>query len=308
MRNLWFKHLVRLNLPVYQYESDKMKIIYAGYSSIKRNYFVRMLLDRNSPHTFLGRRWFWKIPDLIKSYNIDMVISEISQIALNSTRKWNGYILPVWAEMIINIDQPISEISKRGVTDFSNVTRRIRKYNLTCEILTDKESLNYFNEKIYLPYITNRHGDEALIDDLNKMWESSPSSSVMAVRENGIIVGGALIKKSGDSLELVRVGLLDGNEEYRRHGVIGALYYFGILEGQKAGCKHFSVGGTRPFLTDGLTKYKMGLGAEFVEDIVPGSECVWLGFNDNSNCAKEYMHNNPFMYINEDYKLLKYRI
>ena len=33
----WLKHLARLYLPVYQYESDTMRIAYAGYSSIKKD-------------------------------------------------------------------------------------------------------------------------------------------------------------------------------------------------------------------------------------------------------------------------------
>ena len=50
--------------------------------------------------------------------------------------------------MKINIDRPIREICKRSVSDFSDVKRMIRKYNLTYEMLTEKESFNYFNDKL----------------------------------------------------------------------------------------------------------------------------------------------------------------
>lgn len=104
----------------------------------------------------------------------------------------------------------------------------------------------------------------------------------------------------------MRLGLLDGNEEYLRHGVVGALYYFGILEGQKMGCRYFSVGGTRPFLTDGLTKYKIGLGAEFVSDHSLTREYLWFGMNENSSGAKEFIHNNPFVHLHKDQRLIKH--
>ena len=304
MTTEWLKQMARLYLPVYQYESETIRIVYAGYSSIKKNYYVRLILGRSNHPIFLGRRWFWEMPDLIKSYNLDMVIAEISPIALNYFQKYNGYIVPEWATMKINIDRPMSEICKDSVTDFSNVTRRIRKYNLTYEILTDIESFNYFNDKIYVPFITKRHREEAWIDDLTKIWKLSPAPVLMAIREDGVIVGGSLIRKSGDSLSLMRLGLLDGNEEYLHHGVIGALYYFGILEGKKMGCQYFDVGGTRPFLTDGLTKYKMGLGAEFVSDLSPGKEYLWLGINEGSSAAQEFMHS--VMHINKEYKLVRF--
>jgi hypothetical protein len=232
-----------------------------------------------------------------------MAISEISPIALNHFQKCNGYILPEWTTMRINIDRPMSEICKRSVSDFSDVTRRIRKHNLTYEILTDKKSFNYFNEKMYLPYMTKRHGEEALIDDLNTIWKSSPAPVLIAIMEHGVIVGASLIRKSGESLYFKRMGLLDGNNDYRRHGVIGALYYFGIVEGQRMGCRYFDLGGTRPFLTDGLTKYKMGLGAEFVPELSSRKEYLWLGVNEHSIVAKEFISNNPFMHLNKDFRL-----
>jgi hypothetical protein len=308
MNNPWIKSLARLLLPVYQYESDSAKIVYAGYSSIKKNYHVHLLMDGNSHHTFLGWRWYWKIPDLIKSGNIDMVISEISQYALTHFQKYRGFILPEWAIMRINIDRPIGEICKGSVSDFSDIKRLIRKYNLTYEILTDEESFNYFYNKIYLPYIIKRYGDEALVEDLSTFWKSSSSPFLLAIKENGIIVAESMIRKSGDLIYLMRLGLLDGNEEYKRHGAIGAMYYFSVLEGQKMSCRYLDVGGTRPFLNNGLTKYKMGLGAEFLSEHSSWKEYLWFGMNKNSTFAKEFIRSNPFLYLNNDRKLVIHTI
>jgi hypothetical protein len=234
-----------------------------------------------------------------------MVISEISPIIRNHFHKYNGYIVPEWIMMKINIERPISEICKKSVSDFSDVMRRIRKYNMTYEILTEKESFNYFNDKFYLPYITKRHGEEAWIEDLSILWKSSPSPLLLAIKEEGVIVGTSIIRKSEETLELMRLGLLDGNEEYMRHGVIGALYYYSILEGQKMGCKYLDVGGTRPFLTDGLTKYKIRLGAEIESTLAPTAVNLWIGVNENSNVAAEFMKKNPFIYVKKDLSLAK---
>jgi hypothetical protein len=263
-----------------------------------------MFLDTNQ-FTFLGRRWFSGIENLIVSENLDLVISEISPLSIKHFQECSGFIIPGWTNTRINIDRPLSEICHRNVSDFSNVVRRIRKYNLTYEILTKPEDFEFFNERIYIPYISKRYAEEASMDDLDKSWNSSPSV-IMAVKEQGAIVGASLIRKSEDSLVLKRLGLLDGNDEYRLHGVIGALYYFGIVEGQKTGCRFFDLGGTRPFLTDGLTKYKMGLGAEFVTELSPQKEYLWMGINKDSAQAKNLLDENPFMHITRDFKLIKY--
>ena len=301
----WFKYLARLYLPIYQYESETAKIIYAGYSSVKKNYYVNLLLAGNNHHTFLGRRLFWKIPNLLKTHNLDMIVSEISPITLNHFQKCNGYVVPEWITMKINIDRPISEICQRRVSDFPDVLRKIRKYELTYEVLKEKENYDQFYNNFYLPYITKRHGEEAWIEDLNLMWSSSPSPFLIAIKEGGVIVAEAIVKKSEDCLFLLRLGLLDGIEEYRNHGVIGAIYYFSIVEAQKLGCRDLDVGGTRPFLTNGLTKFKFGLGAEIVSNHSFKKNYLWLGVNEHSSAAKEFLGSNPFMHLNKDLGLSK---
>jgi len=302
----WLRHMARIYMPVHLCESDKMKIIYAGYSPIKKSYYARLLLNSNFQFTYLGRYWFSGIPNLISSLNLDMIISEISRVTFTHFQNCNGYILPVWTTTRIDIDRPIGEICNSNSTDYPNVKRRIRKYDLTYDILTDNKSFNDFNDKFYLPYITKRHGDEAFIEDLKPIWKSSRGGFLMAIRENGNIVGMSLLVKSGDIIYLKRLGLLDGNDKYRRHGVIGAFYYFGIIEGHKMGCKSLDLGGTRPFLTDGLTKYKLGLGAEFVSNLSPSKEYLWYGVNEKSSAAKEFLSNNPFMHLNRDFKLVRF--
>jgi hypothetical protein len=283
-----------------------MKIAYAGYSSIKKNYFIRFIMDRDYKHTYLGRKWFWEIPNLAKSSNFDLVISEISRISLNHFHKCNGFILPVWANMRINIDMPLGEIFQKRKSVFSNIQRRIRKHNLTYEVLTDKESFKYFMDKFYLPYATKRFREEALIEDLDIEWESSQSPFIMAIKEDGVIVAESFYTKSGDALNYIRLGILDGNEDYLSHGVLGALNYFRILEGQKMGCKYINPGGTRPFLSDGLTMNKIGLGAEFISEYSHWNEYIWIGMNECSSVTREFIRNNPFMHLNRDHMLVKY--
>lgn len=302
MKTEWFKNLARLFLPVYRYESDTMRVAYAGYSSIKKNYYIRHLLNSKNPPVFVGRKMFWQIPGLIESHNLDIVISEISPVILNYFHKHNGYIIPEWIKMRINIDKPLSEICQGSVSDFPDIMRKIRKHNLTYELLNGKENVDNFYEKFYLPYITKRHNAEAWIEDINIIREASLTSFIVAIREEGVTVGTCLVNMEDESLFLTRLGLLDGNDEYRQHGVIGAIYYYCILEGQKMGCRYLQVGGTRAFLTDGLTKFKIGLGAEFITNLSPKKNTfLWLGVNEKSIVAAEFIKNNPVMHINKDF-------
>jgi hypothetical protein len=71
------------------------------------------------------------------------------------------------------------------------------------------------------------------------------------------------------------------------------------------GCRYLNVGGTRPFLTDGLTKFKIGLGAEFTLEQAPTKEYLWFQINEHSVVAKEFIRRNPFMHVNKDFRLVR---
>jgi hypothetical protein len=304
MAKEYLKDSARLLLPLYRFESETIKFIYAGYSSIKKKYYDRLIFGRSTRNKFLGLRCFWMIPSLIRDYNLDMAIAEISPMVLRNFQGYSGYIIPEWEKMRINIDLPLNEICRPRATHFSDVKRLIRKYNLTYEILSDIESFNFFHFRMYLPYVTKRHGGEAWIEDLQSYLNSTPPPELMTIKENGRIVGGVVISKTEDSILLLRLGLLDGNEEYRRHGVIGAIYYFGVLEGQKMALKYVDVGGARPFLSDNLTRFKIGLGAKFVSDLSPTKEYLWLGVNPESSAAMEFMQN--VMHIDKNFNLIRF--
>jgi hypothetical protein len=302
MIKTWLKNIARVYLPVYQYESESKRIIYAGYSTIKKNYYVRFLLGNDSDSNFLGRYWYKKIPDLMNLYHIDMGVVEASRTTIDYFQDCNGYVLPIWINGKINIDRPFEEIINHN--RYRLILKKISSYNLTYDIVTDHESFKDFTDHFYLPFISKRHGNEAYIEDLNELWKTTPELMIMRIKENGITVGMSLFRKSGEQLFLLRVGLLNGNTEYRQHGVIGATYYFSIIEGQKTGCKLIDLGGSRPFLTDGVTCFKKGLGAEFVSERSNRDELIWFTINEKSSAATEFVKNNPFMFFTKDFQLV----
>jgi hypothetical protein len=300
------RRLARTFMPVYECRCCNKKLLYTGYSPIKRNYYARLLLTSEYTSRLVGWRWYSDFSGLVNSGRADFLISEISSTTFDFFRQIQGYILPVWTPARINIDRPECEIFNRNMTHFKDIRRRIRKYNLTCEVLNDEESFRTFNKRFYLPYIKSRHGNEAFLEDLNEMWKVHRHPFLLAIKENETIVGMSFCRVSDDSLHLMRAGLIDGKEEYMCHGIIGAIYYFGVLEGKKQGCKFLDLGGTRPFLTDKLTKYKVGLGAELVLKLSPTKEYLWFAVNENSKVAMDFLSENPFMYLGNDFILRQY--
>ena len=294
------KHLARINLPVYLFEKDGLRVAYAGYSEVKKNYSGRFPFGNDkTPAVLIGRKWFWQIPNLTNSNltGMDIVFAEISLGTMRYFRQASGFVLPEWVTMHINTSLPMSEIRHPSVSHFADIERLIRKHELSLEMSSRTEDVQQFYEEMYLPYMTTRHKDEALIEPLNSFFDPSKDFFVLFIKEKGQRVAAGLIERQADYVHLKRLGVTDGNEQHMRHGAVGAIYYFLYLEAQRLGCTYIDVGGSRPFLTDGLTRYKLGLHAQFHSDHSTWREYLWMGVNPGSARAQAFIRDNPFVYL-----------
>ena len=59
MAKEYLKDSARLLLPLYRFETETIKFVYAGYSSIKKNYYRRLIPGQKHPKQVSG------IPELL---------------------------------------------------------------------------------------------------------------------------------------------------------------------------------------------------------------------------------------------------
>ena len=116
---------------------------------------------------------------------------------------------------------------------------------------------------------------------------------------------------AGASIEFIkgrpflrRLGIVHANEEYMRQGAIGAIYYFLIQELKHRGYDLIDVGGTRPLLKDGLTRYKLSFGARLCKDNSKHT-CVRLMILHDSPGVRSFLTNNPFLFKNQKKNLCR---
>lgn len=92
----------------------------------------------------------------------------------------------------------------------------------------------------------------------------------------------------------------DGDREYVRQGVIGAIYYSLMMEMEERGYEKISFGGARPFLSDGVTRFKWSLNGRLAADSeAPGSMALWLTLIKDSPPLRDFLVDNPFIHFPE---------
>ncbi len=90
-------------------------------------------------------------------------------------------------------------------------------------------------------------------------------------------------------------------EDIMKMGVIGALYYFALVEHRKNNIRRVNIGGTSPLLKDGLTTFKTLLGAKASEYQYQNSVGYKLLALGNSSVVKDFLTSNPFTYLEDDH-------
>jgi hypothetical protein len=180
--------------------------------------------------------------------------------------------------------------------------RLIRKNNLTCEIRNSEADFRFFFERMYIPYISVRHQDAAVLADYNQFLNNifrKKGSQLYFVLKDGEPIAGSIDEIKKDYIRMSGIGILDGREDIKKMGVITALYYYQALEYKQRNIKNINMGGTSPILTDGLTIYKLSLGAQLFETVRKCETYIRLMPLTRSGAIRKVLSANPFISIHE---------
>lgn len=177
------------------------------------------------------------------------------------------YLAPLLSEGIFTVRWVRQELDLcRSMDDIIRYLREREKiFQFYLEISTDSNEMKFFYEKIFIPYIKKRYKN-ALIDNyeifklnlIKNPWE------LLLIKKNGLLVGGACCSLINDRYYWRINALTD--ELYLKEGAMAAIYYYSILRAKEKKAKIIDFGQSRPFLSDGVLRYKKKWGAKIIPD------------------------------------------
>lgn len=240
---------------------QRLVIVYAGHGENK-NFIAKLAFDYSHRENYIGKKWLWEIPEFVKVGNHDcsLMVIEVPYSFCRFFKKIKYLIVPCWVsgELDVSVESP--SIFKNKNTSLNSDLRRIRKNNLHFKVTRNLSEFHNFYYKMYLPYITQAHGDKSLIaiyDILKKNFKKNrPVIELLFVTKEQEDIAGILLSHWEDRAKLCFLGVKDGNSDYVKHGAIGALLYFSFCYLSEKGCTRISFGNSRPFLKDGVLRYK----------------------------------------------------
>ncbi|MBN2215383.1 MAG: hypothetical protein JW723_14180 [Bacteroidales bacterium] len=290
-------------LPVIVYKGKEkgsgelLSIIYLGWDNRIGSYWANRLLDE-----FLMMKKSKKIPvwRILKylgenKENNDLVLAEMNSLTRRFVTYNHGFMLPRWLEMQLIAEDMVNGKAK------NDILRLVRKHSLTYRKGLPESEFKFFYTRMFMPNLKCRHGDSAVYSKYGYMLSQfrKKGSQLCFVYKYNEPVAGLLTELKFKKWRLRSIGILDGREDLLKMGVTGAIYYFEMLDSFKKGIKAVNIGGTSPVLTDGLTRFKLRLGAmaediKFFDDLT-----LMLRILKDSSAVRSLLKLNPFVYRNK---------
>lgn len=294
------KRISNYIMPLWHYKlkniesGEPFSFVYIGWDSKLCNYWLNRFSDCDKINAKSGKIASWSIPKFLDNNKdkIDLAIIESTKKAVSGKYPFS-FLLPRWMEMELDI---ASSLKKSRI---KNITRNIKKYSLEYEVRDDAEAFNLFYHRMYKPFVLTRHGKSADISDYKHFFSKFRNDECVLffiIRENEPVAAAFIeVKEAGHRLSAF--GIKDGSDEIFKLGVIGALYYFVMLHYYGKGFSSILVGSSMAVVFDGVTEFKMQIGAEpHLDDLPERPKYYFLPMNNKPQMVRT-LKTNPLFYL-----------
>lgn len=279
---------------------EAVHLVYVGWDQRIMDYWLLTFFSHFKPTAPVE-----KIPvSRIEAYLTEpKTLQGLAIVELNTRQievqceKLNGYIIPRWLKMYLDVEASIQLIER-----YNSIPRKIRKFAMTVEQGNGAEDFLFFYDRMYKPYVVNRHKCSAVIEDRKQMLEDflKSTSTLYFVLVQGTRSACLYVQYFQGVPYLHGVGVLDGSDEIMRTGSLAAAYYFALLDFRQKNITRVNIGGTSPLISDGLTWFKMTLGGRVSEMEKQKSLRLKLVLLGHDFGVEKLLASHPFIYIQEN--------
>ena len=297
----FLRHLQTFYLHSYQLEGEEResgattRITYFGRDEKIRNYWKKTLFktppkEKRGPGKFLGNISTSAKHNVRKD---DLILVELTRLTRMFFNKKRGFVLPRWFDTLLDPELTLESLGK------NDTLRQIKKFGFSMEVRNREEDLRFFYDRMFTPYILERHGDASVLVEYSYFQKKlkKKDSRLYFLLMDGEPVVASLNERIKGRIKFSGIGVLDGSLEIIRKGAIRALYHFMLSDYHNEGEKEISFGGTSPLLSDGLTQFKISMRAFPDSKDLLGEKSLWLLPLTDTPALRNLLMSNPFLHI-----------
>ena len=202
---------------------------------------------------------------------------------------------PNFIELEIHLPTSIEAYFKSLSDDAKNNLKKASKAGFSSHFSKDKDWIDIFYDQYYLPTMQGRHAEEAAVFPKRylKFLTTLPGTEFLKVFLGDQCVASAVTRLDQEKYYCEKIGYLNGDESFLKMGVTNAIYQFRIERAYELGCKKIVLGGTPPFIENGVFKFKAKWQARINPDIYYNENYLLL--NPSNHTCYEFLYKNSLI-------------
>lgn len=249
----------------------------------------------------LGHVPAWRLLRTLRRHaaSTDLVVARVARKsggALGFDDDWLA--VPDWVGMRIAAPFDLAAIAKRSHSVADDL-RRMRRAGFTHAFSRHGPDLAVFHRDYYLPFMRNRHGDEAVVRSSRRLRRRFRRGGILWIHRGGERVAGVLIEFRRGVLAALAIGVARGDAGIVREGAFAAIYRALLDHAQRSGCTAVDLRGSRPSPLDGLTRYKRKWGALLYDraDVV---STIFVRWQSMTPAVSAFLARTPLIFRDGD--------
>ena len=273
-----------------------LTIMFLGESN-KFSYLLDQLFCEKPHIKNLGKKSLRAISDIYKKNknDIDAFFIRCDRFYCRFLEKNGCKVIPEYVSNKVDVSKDFSDIYKSFSKSAKEDIRKVKKEGFSYEITDELNKIKFFYERMYIPYSYKRYGNLAICATFSTIRHLvGRGSKLMFIKKDNDYLLGSLFFFENNTVIGTHAGIIDGQIELLKKGVSSASYYYAIVYSKKINAKYLDFGSSKPFLNDGLFRYKKKWGA-IVEPLKSSFSVFGFKTIYEKDNIKQFLLNNPFI-------------
>lgn len=276
-----------------------LRLHYVGSASHYHDFAQRIGDPATTPATNPAtstREWFPReIYALLRErHDADMVVIEMNQQLAWILEGAPRFFVPFWIGGGVYIADSMRQLRKSD--SLASDLRKIHKFAWRYRSTYDEADFREFYQRMYVPHIHATYGAGAMITAYDELKREFDHGVLLLAYRDTVAEAGSLITRRRGQLCCAAIGVGGDKSTVIHEGGLAALYYFELQYAYKLGESFLHYGAARPFLNDGVLRYKRKWGFH-VTDHDPRGWLVIPSFR--TPAVRQFLVANPFVHVRD---------
>jgi hypothetical protein len=256
-------------LSAYRLSGAKWTIIFVGTRENSLKQICHLFFEEEFVQEKLGKISMFKLSVKTRKWQaegVDLIVCELGCLFPNRPTANITFTTPIMIHQVVPIPENLEMLlSGKKLASIRNKVNRGKRLGFEYRFSQSLADFDNFHYNMYLPFIKSRHGDLASISSYEMQRRWFVKGGLLLVIHNEKPVAGSLCLTGSDTYYAMEMGVLEGNAELIRMGIVPILKWYAIGWAHKNELRIYNMGPSHALSSNPAFTSKRRWGARVVK-------------------------------------------